>query len=507
MDKCHWHLECIACGGEWKAAAVLAMSRPQAGSRFARRLGYTACTFPDRMPSLRDLSLLLDFDDQYRRDRQQDAGFLHRRDRRLAMEHSLEGRGLPASWLRVVRDRPLTAPAADPRLRTGRRLRWLFVAAGIALGVMTMLGLLYYDGGRRISVTLIMGVALMQLLLALLTTTQALVGWRPWHGLYQGGLPRWLSSNGEHAPMVRAMQAPLAARVAHSGGLAFALAALLTLLTQVLIHDLAFGWSTTLQTSAPAFHDLTSALAWPWRPWFPGAAPTLELVEQSRYFRVGVGTVTDPELLGNWWRFLAMLWLCYVVVPRVLLLAFSRLQILWRARRLLATHPGIAALRERCATPWVETGDAADHGTMPAVADDMQGLTPLRAGRVLIRWAGAGDTALAHRLLGDDAQSLDAGGSANLAQDRETLTRAVELGGAVVVATRGWEPPTGDLADFLHDARQRLGGSVIQLLPLMADDQTACVGGATLAQWRRFVARCHDPALVLACPPKPEHAS
>lgn len=499
--------QCIACGREWKAAAVLAMSRRQAGSRFARRLGYTACSSRIGWPALRDLSLLLDFDDQYRRDLQQDAGFLHRRDRRLAMEHGLDGRGSPAPWLRVVRDRPLTAPATDPRLRTWRRLRWLFVAAGVVLGVMTMLGLLYYDGGRRISVTLIMGVALLQLLLALLTTAQALVGWRPWHGLYQGGLPRWLSLDSEHAPMLRSLQASLAARVAHSGGLAFALAALLTLLTQVLIHDLAFGWSTTLQTSAPALHDLTSALAWPWRAWFPGAVPTLQLVEQSRYFRVGGGTVADPALLGNWWRFLAMLWLCYVVAPRVLLLAFSRVQILWRARRLLATHPGLAAWRERCVTPWVETGEAADHGAMPVVPDGAQAMAPLRAGWVLIRWADAGDAGLARRLLGDDAQSLSAGGSASLEEDAETLRRAAQSGGPVAVATRGWEPPTGDLADFLHDARGALGRTPIQLLPLATGDQPRCVDGATLAQWQRFVTRCHDPALVLACLPNGEHAS
>lgn len=447
---------------------------------------------------MRDLSLLLDFDDQYRRDQQQDAGFLHRRDRRLAREHGFDGRGSPAPWLQAVRGRPLTEAAGDPRLRNWRRLRLLFVAVGIVLGMMTMLGLLYYDGGRRISVTLIVAVALLQLLLALVTTGQALVGWRPWHGLYKGGMPRWLAGRGESPPMLRALQAPLAARVAHSGGLAFAVAALLILLTQVLIHDLAFGWSTTLQTSAPAFHELTTALAWPWHTWLPEAVPSLDLVEQSRYFRAGTRVAAHPAVLGNWWRFLVMLWLCYVLVPRIVLLALSRVQLVWRARRLLAAHPGRAAWRERCATPWVESGGDSGNGNPPAGHGDEQALMPVQAGRVLIRWADAGYPGLARDVFGQGMVSLAAGGSASLEEDGEALARAVQAGGPVIVTARGWEPPTGELADFLEDARARLGNRLIQLVPLSADDAPGHADEAMLAQWRRFVARCDDPGLVLA---------
>lgn len=465
-------------------------------SRRAHGLGYTGHSAWNGWPALRDLSLLLDFDDQYRRDQQQDAGFLHRRDRRYAMDHGPEAGASPAPWLRAVRGKAPTPGDHDPRLRTWQRLRWVFVAAGVVLGVMAMLGLLYYDGGRRISVTLIMGVAMLQLLLAIATTVQAWVGWRPWHGLYKGGLPRWLSV-GEPAPMLRALQSPLAARVAHSGGLAFALAALLTLLTQVLIHDLAFGWSTTLQTSAPAFHELTSALAWPWHSWLPDAVPSLSLVEQSRYFRVGGAPVGDPKLLGNWWRFLAMLWLCYVVIPRLLLLAASRVQLKWRARRLLATHPGRAALRERCGTPWVDSGTGSGADALPANPDRSHGPMPLQTGEILIRWADAANRDLARDLLGEGAQSFDAGGSATLQQDAGTLQRVGEIGGPVLVVARGWEPPTGELADFLGDARKHLGKALIQLLPLASGPAVALVDDATLAQWTRFVARCADPALSL----------
>ena len=89
-------------------------------------------------------------------------------------------------------------------------------------------------------------------------------------------------------------------------------------------------------------------------------------------------------------------------------------------------------------------------------------------------------------------QVLEAGGSASLEQDRDTLTRA-DLGLPVVVVTRGWEPPTGELADFLDDARDSLPTNTgIVLLPLADDDRITLVEGALLAQWQRFVDR-HKP--------------
>lgn len=449
------------------------------------------------------LSLLLDFDDQYRRDRQQSSAFLHRRDRRIALEQGIDEKASPTAWLSAVRERPPTEPRHDPRLKTWRRLRRVFVLAGAVLGVGAMLGLLYYDGGRRINVTLIMAVALLQLLLAVLTSAEALIGWRPWRGLFKNGLPRWWPA-AEPAPMLRAVQAPLAARVAHSGGLAFAIAGLLTLLTQVLIHDLAFGWATTLQTPTAAYHDLTTALAWPWRGWLPSAVPSLDLVTQSRYFRVGRETVPNPVLLGDWWTFLAMLWLCYVVVPRLALLGLSRLQLEWRCHRLLRRHPGVADWRRRAATPWVENGDSGDTGVLPDDADDTGTPPPLSGGRVLIRWAGAGDDRLAAIWLGDRALPLQAGGSASLDQDRDTLAQARQAGGPVTVLTRGWEPPTGDLEDFLDDARHILGDTAVRLVPLAAGEPPSLAEGEALAQWRRLVARRADPSLTLADVPRPE---
>ncbi|MEQ8259049.1 MAG: DUF2868 domain-containing protein [Alcanivorax sp.] len=426
---------------------------------------------------------LLDFDAQYRRDQQHTPDFLHRRDRRLALARQQDGAPPPdaAAWLSAV-----DAPGAGDALRSWRRGRAALTVAGAVLGVLTMLGVLYVDGQGRINVTLIMALALLQLVLALATSAQALSGRRPWGRLLGRG-------DGADTPVLRQLHPQLAARAAHGAGLAFAVTALLTLLAQVLVRDLAFGWSTTLQTSAPAYHALVEQLAWPWRGWLPAAVPGLELVEQSRYFRLVSEAPADPERLGAWWPFLAMLWLCYVLLPRLALLGLARLHLNHRARALLQRHPGWVALRERFATPWVDSGQApAAAGPGPAVPAATE-LAPAPERGVVIRWAGAGSADLAGRLLEQaPAQVLEAGGSASLEQDRDTLARA-DLGLPVVLLARGWEPPTGELADFLDDARHCLPADTdILLLPLANDDKTAVVDGALLAQWQRFVGR-HKP--------------
>ena len=77
------------------------------------------------------LRLLLDFDDQYQRDQRQSPDFLHRRDRQLALQAQQRDGStpLPEDWLRTLgADR--VGGGHDPRLRTWRRARVLFVLGG-----------------------------------------------------------------------------------------------------------------------------------------------------------------------------------------------------------------------------------------------------------------------------------------------------------------------------------------------------------------------------------------
>lgn len=439
------------------------------------------------------LRLLLDFDARSQRDREQSAAFLHRRDRRFALDCEQQGRQPDAAgWLAHL-DR-LSGPgggisAGRQTERYWRRVNAGFAVTGAIVGIATMAGLLFYDGGLRINITVILAFVLLQLLLALLTTTQALVGWQPW---------RWLARRlGRHSvsPVLASLHPLLMARAAHTGGSAFAATGLLTLLVMVVVQDLAFGWSTTLDTAASSYHALVQAVAIPWAWLWPEAVPGLELIEATRFFRAGPATgQAAPVQWGKWWPFVVMLWTTWVLLPRLVLVLFSQALLRHRARRLLASHPAMRALLYRMETPALDTGNQHNDADHQPDERTRTGLTPLPDTPLVLCWAGAGEPELPAPLLPRDGHCVRAGGRASLAEDDAVLTalgqRLRDEGQRqVLVVTRGWEPPTGELQDFLEAAEQRWpDGSQVTLVPLAPDPRQAPPQHLILP-WLRFSER------------------
>lgn len=457
------------------------------------------------------LTLLLEFDDQVRRDQTQTALFLHRRDRRYALDClGTQQRPGIAGWLEHVRTASSanTLQGNDSRLKPWRRLTLLLTPVGALLGVLTMLGLLLYDGSQQINVTVIIGFVALQLLLAALTTGQALIGWRPW-GKLLSRIPRGRDGKPVQIhPMLAQLQPQLAACTAHQMALAFAVAGWLTLMALVVVQDLAFGWSTTLRTSAEAYSGIVQGLAAPWASWLPSAVPTLSLVELTQFFRLSNTVGDNPARYGDWWPFVALLWLTYAIIPRLLLLVFARLHLRFRARRLLRAHPGRQSLLHRFATPTLDTGsDIADSSATPA-APKRQDLHPLPSSDALVCWAGAGDgindihTPL---LQNNTALFRHAGGTASLSDDQQSIALIAEREGPVIVLCRAWEPPTGELADFLHEARRQWSANrLIALLPVGGENPFTAASDVQTSQWLRFTERQQDANLwICALPAAP----
>ena len=444
------------------------------------------------------LKLLLAFDRQAQRDRHQDAAFLHRRDRRLALDAEAGGKHLgPAEWLAALQQhQPPCEQQTTDQLRRWQLINRGFILAGVLGGIFTMAGLLAWEGQQRINLTLLLALVALQLLFGLFTSLQGLLGWQPWRWLQQR-----LQQSQAHSSL-SALAPQLMTRAAQGGGLAFTFSALATLMLMVVVQDLAFGWSTTLNTAAGSYHQLLQAVALPWQAWLPSASPSLELVEATRFYRSdALGSSIDPARWGQWWPFVAMLWLTWAVTPRLLFWLLSQVHLHWRARRLLEQHPAMTALRQRMQTPSIEHGNQHnDSADLPDTRSTLQ-LQPLPGNALLLDWAAAGQQPLplalsANTLLGS------AGGTASLADDRQLITQLSSRlrqqdRPSVALLAKAWEPPTAELADFLQLARQQWpAGTRIYLLPLTARSHSP-VDNALLGQWQRFIQRQHDPQLHL----------
>lgn len=232
--------------------------------------------------------------------------------------------------------------------------------------------------------------------------------------------------------------------------LLFALGMVLAFLLYLLVTDLAFGWSSTLDISAAMIHQVTSVISWPWHQLWPAAVPSMELIEQTHYFRAAPVTAEQPELFGQWWRFLLLSLLVYVLFPRLITATFYRYRLQKMQDRVCESDALIGGLWQRL------TSELIDHEAQPVEQREPSSDMPITeeigvAYRQILSW-GVWPDEVMHTL----RQKLGADGSAIYWADIDspkaaeaTLAALKSLTDApLLLLCKGWEPPTGELEDY-----------------------------------------------------------
>jgi hypothetical protein len=298
----------------------------------------------------------------------------------------------------------------------------------------------------------------------------------------------------------------------------FQITALVACLVLVVFTDLAFGWSTTLTTGSAALdarrvHRITSLIATPWSWAIDDALPALELIEQSRYYRVASGPVSRGEAarLGSWWKFVALAIAVYGLLPRIITLAVARARLQAAARAAIIAEPGLSAVLRRIHRAGIETqaldpepaGESHPRVESTFVSDSrISG--PVRA---VINWSGVPVDAELFTRSFPGSTVFEAGGAAGVQED---VDLAKKIGGAsdegdIVVLVKAWEPPLMEFIDFLNTMRAaRAGGTAMLYVLPVGLDHGAELGAATPAQlklWRDKLAAIGDPYLRVAATP------
>lgn len=163
------------------------------------------------------------------------------------------------------------------------------------------------------------------------------------------------------------------------------------------------------------------------------------------------------------------------------------------------------ALMYRLETPALDTGnshhDADDLPDTNARSDCL----PLPDSDILLCWAGAGEPELPEGLRSGKQLVLHAGGTASLSDDDQAMQSiAVHLRARpkpVILLVRSWQPPTGELADFLESARGIWpDGSRVALVPL-APDSSQEPDAHQIQPWLRFAERVGSDFVRVSLPP------
>ena len=468
------------------------------------------------------LADLVDLELQLLRDQDLEDEVLRRRDRALGLElgENLDLSTVPGRhrlfrrWLARVRSGE--TQSAGERLERGLLLlRWTLVGLGLLMGAGTAKALLAYNGSVPINAVHFLGVlVLLQLFLFVLflvgstvraqtqlfdqlgplqrlfrrlssawgrvpqavrawlpsmdrADLEAMVGRQRSHGKVYGGVERWL--------LVSSSQ---------GFGVAFNVGALVACLYLVTFSDLAFGWSSTLTLDTGDFHGFISALATPWAWVLPEGSPSLELVDQTRFFRLdslartsGV-TVSDPALWGGWWLFLFVSVSFYGLLPRVVVWAYATI----RARKMLRTlpldHGELQSLFERLTIAYVDTRspeerDAVEKGD-PAKGLYVEGRAPAGAVETgskvctAVVWGGVpiSDERLnqtLERRFGQTVRArLEAGDGDFAADEQACAALAADLANSeslVILLAESFEAPTKEVVEFVTALRSAVGPS------------------------------------------------
>ncbi|MCR9093907.1 MAG: DUF2868 domain-containing protein [bacterium] len=458
---------------------------------------------------------------------------LDERDRRR-LDREIGGDATPADGLAIVRHWLANAPGPSTRARIERvgsalsMARWILFAVGLALGWSAAAALLRIEVHEgRVNIVLFVGLLVLLPGLLLLMAVAAAAwanrgssagGGGGWRALTLGRgvralLPQSVRDDVEvlvgrlsaqDRRYARARRALLFAW-SQTMGLAFAGGALLATLGHVVFTDLAFGWSTTLDVEAARVHALVAGFAAPWAGLWPEAAPTLDLVETTRYFRVAPDVphvhFIDPIAYGAWWPFLVMSLVAYAIVPRALAAGFAERRLGTECASAIAETPGVDRLIERLLAPPVDTRALEEEGETGHAAagrldcvDSSAWIAAAEDDSFAIAWAESVDDAGWARLAGSEApfRLRDAGGRRSLAEDAERIAEIAGAAGRVAICVRAYEPPMLEFLDFLTDLRAAVGGDRALAVFLIGG------GPGDHDAWRRKLSTLGDPGLVCA---------
>jgi len=389
-------------------------------------------------------------------------------------------------WMEVNLKR---IPKPLPSEKISAYLYGITLTLGIAaffLGLFSGIALLSYSGHEPVNVIYFMA---MVILLPLVTMTLALFSMARanasrsflvhispayWMEKVLRLLPGKVQQSLEKMQVNPSLLNWLVIRRSQLLALLFSIGLLLALLGMVVTKDIAFAWSTTLHISAQEFHALLEAIALPWKGLFPSAVPSLELIEQSQYFRLG--EKLDPQMvqnaskLGEWWKFLAFSTLFYAIILRFLMWMISLVGYKRALKRSLLNLDGVSSLLETMNEPLITTSS-------PQAEKDFNGKGNHYAREIhtldssydrTLGWAMAEEIL---PVLNDAMQVIspvleDVGGTNTLDEDREIVLRSK---GEVLFYVESWEPPTMDFVDFL-EALAKVADKIIVAPVGMAPD-------------------------------------
>jgi hypothetical protein len=334
------------------------------------------------------------------------------------------------------------------------------------LGVFSGITLLSYNGHEPVNVVYFMAMVIVLPLFTMLLTVLSMIRSQSaqsilvhispayWLEKMLGLLPNAMQKSIETFKINPLLSNWIVIKRSQLLAIFFSLGLLLSLLAVVATKDIAFAWSTTLQITPEVLHRYLNLLAFPWREFIPTAVPSLELIEQSQYFRLGDSLsdemIHNASKLGEWWRFLVFATLFYAMFLRFVLYLVSLLGYHLALQKSLMGLEGVNTLLRDMNEPIISTHALHVEKISSAVQKNIQHIQKLDTSYDVVQgWA----IPLSKLTVVIDSMEvitpniLEVGGGNTLEEDSEIVHKSF---GEVLLYVKAWEPPTMDFLDYLE---------------------------------------------------------
>ncbi len=444
-----------------------------------------------------------------------DRTLTHENNRAFALENDLQVQSslqMLVAWVKAHQN-SLPSPTQSTQF-----CKYLYVVSlvlgvlALVLGVVTGIGLLSYSGKEPVNLIYFLAVAvfipLFTMLLALFSMLRAnqaqslLVHVSPayWMEKIVGFFSQEARVTLSKLKINPLLLNWLVVKRSQLLALLFAIGLLLALLGIVATKDIAFAWSTTIQVSPEQFHAFLETLSLPWSGVFPSAVPSVDLIEQSQYFRLGEkldsGMVANAAKLGEWWKFLACATLFYAIVWRFGMWLLASFGFHRALKKSLMSLEGVERLLYEMKTPLVTTTASKQELTFTPETHHYSRVLQIVDPRykITLGWAMSKNDIV---ILNDSMQvgsehTFDIGGTNTLYEDEEIISR---LQGEVLLYVKSWEPPTMDLMDALSAIITQV--DKITLLPVGTKADSYIPTSRELNIWERKIQLLDHPKVWL----------
>lgn len=350
-------------------------------------------------------------------------------------------------------------PSTSPKLQ----IAWPIVLVGGGLGAVLAWGILSGDQQGRVNLIYLLLVYVLLPLLSLIVSSLSMISGRGFNlARLVVALPLW--SHQKQMLLRKARQLQVEKYwlffQSHLAALAFSISSLLVFFILLLATDINFVWRSTL-LAATDLHPLLLVIAKPWTFWHE-AQPSLALLEMTQDSRLQ--TTAAGTVFANWWPFVLAVQIFYCVFLRSLLLLVAGW--LFRSKLQRDFEQALAA----------QIDD--DYKTVNELVDAQPVVSTLPENIMVNNWAQV-DFCLVtpfQTLNLSKDNVLNAGPLASEVEQRV----AERWQGQQLVLVKSWEPPMGDLADFLQNGQG-------YLWPLdWQDEALEPLRKIHLQEWQRF---------------------